>query len=110
MFFCRLTLLALILAYFCSYCSSLLLAPHIIRVDPLSDDIDELDNNHETEYYVPLQTTSKRPIDDAGETVTSSEDDLPDLLLKSLLNRRDDYQPTQYDKRYGSQPFYAMRG
>ncbi|CAF2521984.1 unnamed protein product [Rotaria sp. Silwood2] len=108
--FYTVALISFILVCLCSYCSSSPFASSYIDADPLSDDLDEFDNNQEMKYFKPLQSLSNRYVNIPEQELLGSKARLFRILLKSLL-LQPDYRYSRYnDKRYASQSFHAMRG
>lgn len=97
-----LALIALVLVSCCSYCSSTSIVSPVVDIDRSSGDIDEIIGNDD---LIPIQLPSYQYID-----APEPNNRFLHLLLKSAINQLDHRHHPQYNKRYASQAFHAMRG
>lgn len=109
--FYKVALISFIFACICSYCSSLPFPSSGTDVHQLSDGIDEFYDDHRVKSYLPIELFPSHIMYTSNHEIRPPKAHIFLTLLQSLLTQYPDYQHGQYnDKRYASQPFYAMRG
>jgi hypothetical protein len=95
-----LALIVLVLACFCSHCSS---SPLVASV------IDDLDESNMDDDFSALQLSSRHYAYDPEQAILSSKNNFLHHLLKSVVPQPE-YRHQKYNKRYPTQSFHAMRG